>query len=91
MMNRSLKKEYIKHINCRKWKQFYPIKKTQLDLIKEAVMILDKTIMQLMMPKFHQSLSRLEIKSIKMKILNLCKEILKVFKTMEAQHLQEIF
>jgi cytidylate kinase len=91
MMSKLLKKAYIKHISYRKWKQFYQIKKTQLDLIKEAVMKQDKTTIQLMMFKFHQSHSPLDIKLTKMKILNLCKEILKVFKTMEAQYLLEIY
>jgi hypothetical protein len=50
----------------------------------------DKTIIQLMMPKIHQSLSPLGIKLNEMKILNLFKEILKVFKTMGVQFHLEI-
>jgi hypothetical protein len=91
MMDRSLKRGYIKHISNRKWILFCPIKKTQFDQIRGAARIPGLIIQVLMMLKSHLSLSQLAINMTKMKITKIWIEILKVFKTTEEQFHQEIY
>ena len=90
MMDRSLKRGYIKHISNRKWILFCPIKKTQFDPIRGAARIPGLIIQVLMMLKSHLSLSQLAINMTKMKITKIWIEILKVFKITEEQFHQEI-